>query len=66
MTRNEYIEMLKAEYRALNRQIIELERRQKKIHEHIEELKDNEYYKLDPKLVNKTFNFIIGGKDDNR
>ena len=45
MTRNEYIEMLKAEYRALNRQIIELEQRQKKIHEQIEDLEDKKHFR---------------------
>ena len=52
MTKQEYVEMLRAHYRMLHKMIVELEKRQEQIHEMLEEFEDQKHFKE--------------GEDDNR
>ena len=43
MNRSDYIKMLRAEYRAIHKQIIELEKRQEQIHAQLDKLEDQKH-----------------------
>ena len=45
MTKKQYIDMLRAEYRLVFQQIVELEKRKNQIHEQLEEVMDSEALK---------------------
>ena len=45
MTKKQYIDMLRAEYRLVFQQIVELEKRKNQIHEQLEEVIDSEALK---------------------